>query len=110
MAFMNGVQKRDYARAGVNVMFGFFANWAHSASHFSQLKVIDPPTIMMYAFPIGIGTISGHGWSGTVSDVKHVDTCGHAPVENESCCRDCGVIMQMLHTNCTFLYVLLNNE
>ncbi len=87
-----------------------FSSCEHTVSHLSQLIVIVPPTITIYFLPVGIGKISGHGWPGSVCDVKHVDTCGHALFGNSSCCS-CGcVIMQMLHTNCTFLYVLLNNE
>ena len=73
-------------------MFGFSFICEHTASHLSQLNVIVPPTIMMYAFPIGIGTISGHGWPGTVHDIKHVDTRDHVPFEHFSWYRDGGVI------------------
>jgi hypothetical protein len=85
--FMNGVQKWDYARTGVNVICGGFFSGAHSASHFSQLNEIVPPMIRINLVPVGIGITSGHGWSGTVSDIKHFDTYGHAPTGNSSCCR-----------------------
>lgn len=73
-------------------MFGFFFICEHTASHFSQLNVREAPTIRMYLFSIGMGTISGHGLPRTSSVIKHFDTCGHALVENESWYRDCGTI------------------
>jgi hypothetical protein len=39
------IQKRDHASAGVKVILGFLFICVQTASHLSQLNVIDPPTI-----------------------------------------------------------------
>jgi hypothetical protein len=51
-----GYKNEDYARTGVNKMFGFLSIWVQTASHLSQLNVIVAPMVRQYTpRPIGIG-------------------------------------------------------
>ena len=93
-----GYKKLDYASAGVKEIIGFSFICAQTASHLSQLNLIDPPMIRINLVPIVIGTISGHGLPCTSSDFKHGDTCCHATLGKVSSCKGGCAIMQMLYT------------